>query len=111
MRASDADRDVVLRTLGEAYAEGRLDRDEHDERVEWVTHAKTLGELPPVLEDLVPSSAVAPYAGLGPLDARAVEEQAVARYEKGRREVSIPDVAALGAFVQRCGGAARPTLQ
>ena len=86
MRASDADRDLVLRTLGEAYAEGRLDRDEHDERADLVTRAKTLGELPPVLEDLVPSSAVVPYAGVGALDARTVEEQAVARYERGRRE-------------------------
>lgn len=86
MRASDADRDIVLRTLGQAYAEGRLDRDEHDERVEWVTRAKTLGELPPVLEDLVPSSSVVPYAGAGALDARTLEEQAVARYERGRRE-------------------------
>ena len=28
MRASDADRDIVLRTLADAYAEGRLDRSE-----------------------------------------------------------------------------------
>jgi hypothetical protein len=84
MRASDADRDIVLRTLGEAYAEGRLDREEHDERVDAVTAAKTLGELPTVLEDLVPTTAVVRYAGA--LDTRSVEEQAVAKWQKSRRD-------------------------
>ncbi len=84
MRASDADRDIVLRTLGEAYAEGRLDREEHDERVEAVTRAKTLGELPTVLADLVPTTAVVRFAGA--LDTRSIEEQAVAKWEKSRRD-------------------------
>jgi len=84
MRASDGDRDIVLRTLGDAYAEGRLDRDEYDERSDAVACAKTLGELPVVLEDLVPATAVVPYAGA--LDTRSIEEQAVARWERGRRE-------------------------
>jgi Domain of unknown function (DUF1707) len=85
MRASDADRDIVLRTLGEAYAEGRIDRDEYDERADAVHSAKTLGELPAVLEDLVPSTALSPYAGLG-LDARSVDERAVSKWERSRRE-------------------------
>lgn len=84
MRASDADRDIVLRALGEGYAEGRIDRAEYDERSDAVARAKTLGELPAVLEDLVPATAVVPYAGA--LDTRSVEEQAVERWEKGRRE-------------------------
>jgi hypothetical protein len=84
MRASDADRDIVLTALGEAYAEGRLDREEHDERAEAVTRAKTLGELPPVLDDLVPSTAVVPFGGA--LDTRSIQEQAVAKWERGRRE-------------------------
>jgi hypothetical protein len=84
MRASDADRDIVLRTLGEAYAEGRLDREEYDERSDAVAAAKTLGELPVVLEDLVPTTAVVPYAGA--LDQRSLEQQAVEKWERGRRE-------------------------
>ena len=32
LRASDADRDVVHGVLTEAFADGRLDREEHDER-------------------------------------------------------------------------------
>ncbi len=89
MRASDADRDIVLRALGEAYAEGRLDRSEYDERADVVHGAKTLGELPPVLEDLVPTTELVPRAGLAGLagiDARSVEEQAIARWERPRRE-------------------------
>ena len=77
MRASDADRDIVLRTLGEAYAEGRIDRAEYDERADAVHGAKTLGELPGLLDDLVPTTALLPHAGA--LDTRSVEERALAK--------------------------------
>jgi hypothetical protein len=86
MRASDADRDIVLRALADAYAEGRLDRSEYDERADVAHTAKTLGELPPMLDDLVPATALAPLAGAGALDHRSVEEQALARWERTRRE-------------------------
>ena len=56
MRASDADRDVVLRALTEAYADGRIDPDELDERTTGVQAARTLGELPAYLSDLVPAA-------------------------------------------------------
>ncbi len=85
MRASDADRDIVLRALGDAYAEGRLDRSEYDDRADAVHTAKTLGELPGMLDDLVPSVALAPWTA-GALDVRSVEERAVARWERRRRE-------------------------
>ena len=52
MRASDADRDRVADALREAYAEGRLDVDEHNERIDLAYKAKTLGELSPLLSDL-----------------------------------------------------------
>jgi hypothetical protein len=52
MRASDADRDRVAEALREAYAEGRLDVEEHNERIELAYKAKTLGELSPLLSDL-----------------------------------------------------------
>ena len=52
IRASDADRDRVTARLQEHFAEGRLTRDELDERVAAVLHAKTFGELRPVLADL-----------------------------------------------------------
>ncbi|MFY7067569.1 DUF1707 SHOCT-like domain-containing protein [Nocardiopsis changdeensis] len=64
MRASDADRDAVAHRLQEAFAEGRLDPDEHSERLDAVYRAKTLGELVPLTEDLpaAPGPAAAPAA-------------------------------------------------
>lgn len=61
IRASDADRDQVTARLQEHFAEGRLTRDELDERVTAVLHAKTFGELRPVLADL-PEPVPAPRA-------------------------------------------------
>ncbi|MFI8851409.1 DUF1707 domain-containing protein [Streptomyces sp. NPDC053499] len=52
VRASDADRDRVADILREALAEGRLDAEEHSERVEAVYAAKTMGELQPLVRDL-----------------------------------------------------------
>ena len=54
LRASDADRFTATHLLGEAYAEGRLDLAEHDERTEHARGARVLGDLVPLLEDLVP---------------------------------------------------------
>jgi hypothetical protein len=84
MRASDADRDIVLRVLGEAYAEGRLDREEYDERADAVHVAKTLGELPGVLDDLVPSTALVRRSTSA--EVGTIEQQALARWERSRRE-------------------------
>ena len=53
LRASDADRDVVNDVLGTAYAEGRLTPDELDERSDQVAQSRTLGDLPPIIDDLV----------------------------------------------------------
>jgi Domain of unknown function (DUF1707) len=61
IRASDADRDRVTARLQENFAAGRLTRDELDERITAVLHAKTFGELRPVLADL-PEPAPAPAA-------------------------------------------------
>jgi hypothetical protein len=53
LRASDKDRDLVQDLLGTAYAEGRLTREELDERGDRTTASKTLGELPQLVSDLV----------------------------------------------------------
>ncbi|MGW7579261.1 DUF1707 SHOCT-like domain-containing protein [Streptomyces sp. NPDC054765] len=55
IRASDADRDRIAEILREALAEGRLDPEEHAERIDTVYRAKTLGELEPVVRDLPPA--------------------------------------------------------
>ncbi|MER7399720.1 DUF1707 domain-containing protein [Streptomyces sp. NPDC000151] len=52
IRASDADRDRIAAILREALAEGRLDAEEHAERIDGVYRAKTMGELEPLIRDL-----------------------------------------------------------
>ncbi len=60
LRASDADRDQVATVLSAAYAEGRLTREEHDERLEQLLRAKTFDDLIPITHDLLPTSQPAP---------------------------------------------------
>ena len=52
LRASDADRDQVATVLSTAYAEGRLTREEHDERIDQLMAAKTFDDLIPITRDL-----------------------------------------------------------
>lgn len=55
IRASDADRDRIADILRDALAEGRLDAEEHSDRIDAVYRAKTVGELQPIVRDLPPS--------------------------------------------------------
>jgi hypothetical protein len=52
IRASDADREVVVASLREAYAAGRLDLDEFDERTSAAYASKTWGDLRKLTADL-----------------------------------------------------------
>ena len=80
LRASDRDRDVVNDVLGTAYADGRLTPAELDERSDHVTQAKTLGELPPILDDLVaPSGSTLPAV-------RDMRAEAERRYRQQRQQ-------------------------
>ncbi|MBV9830495.1 MAG: DUF1707 domain-containing protein [Marmoricola sp.] len=80
LRASDRDRDIVQDVLGTAYSEGRLTRDELDERSEEVARSKTLGELPPLVRDLVSSAP----AGLAPMSVSERHEAAELKYRRMR---------------------------
>jgi hypothetical protein len=62
LRASDADRDQVATLLSTAYAEGRLTREEHDERIGELMVAKTFDDLIPLTRDLVIVGPPAPVA-------------------------------------------------
>jgi hypothetical protein len=53
LRASDADREQVATVLSTAYAEGRLTKDEHDERLDDLLKAKTFDDLISITRDLV----------------------------------------------------------
>jgi hypothetical protein len=79
LRASDRDRDIVNDVLGTAYADGRLTPDELDERSDRVVRAKTLGELPPIMDDLVVRVPASPVVR----DKRA---EAELRYRRQRQE-------------------------
>jgi hypothetical protein len=84
LRASDRDRELVTSLLAECYADGRLDRQEYDERLELVGRAKTLGELPPAVVDLVPQT-VARRDDLT-FSSDEMNQRAVRAYEASRRE-------------------------
>jgi hypothetical protein len=83
LRASDADREVVLGVLGEAYADGRLTREELDERSAQAASSRTLGELPPLLADLLPAAGSATPVPVGAAD---LDRAAHERYARRLRE-------------------------
>ena len=53
LRASDADRDQVAEVMSTAFAEGRLSREEYDERLDALLRAKTFDDLVGLTRDLV----------------------------------------------------------
>ena len=55
LRAGDRDRDIVRDAISEAYADGRLTRDEMDARLTQVQEASLLGDLLPIVGDLMPT--------------------------------------------------------
>ncbi len=87
LRASDADRDVAHQALGRAYAEGRLTREEFDQRSESVLGVRTLAEFCALLADLVPVAGAPARVGSGD-DRGALQARAVAKYRSDLREAS-----------------------
>ncbi|WGW12602.1 DUF1707 domain-containing protein [Saxibacter everestensis] len=79
LRASDQDRAIVSQVVADAYADGRLDREEYDERAESVLSARMLGEFPPLLEDLLPVTGIAEASG------KDFPAQAERSYRRGLR--------------------------
>ncbi|MFD9795802.1 DUF1707 domain-containing protein [Streptomyces sp. NPDC059070] len=67
MRASDAERERVAEALREAVAEGRLDMEEFEERLEAAYKARTHGELAPLVRDLPAPGGASPASSLSPL--------------------------------------------
>lgn len=68
LRISDAERDEAVRSLGDHYVAGRLDKVEYDERCDAVWSARTRGDLRPVFADLEAPQPVR----IPPRDPRAV---------------------------------------
>jgi hypothetical protein len=87
LRATDRDRDLVHQVLAEAYADGRLDRAELDARTEHTAAARRLGELPPLVSDLVVATPV-PARSVAPVGGPALRERAV-KYRADRRDALL----------------------
>jgi hypothetical protein len=86
LRASDADRDLVVAELSQSFEAGRLTSEEFDERTSQALAARTMGQLAALTADLP--------AGQPPA-------QAPARPQPGgrRRAMRAPVVAALAAII------------
>lgn len=52
LRIGDTERDRAATELAEHYAQGRLDADEHGERLDAVWRARTMADLRPLFADL-----------------------------------------------------------
>ena len=76
LRASDADREQVATVLSTAYAEGRLTREEHDERLDQVLRARTFDDLIPITQDLVVIGSPAPTPATRPDSAYTIDTSA-----------------------------------
>jgi hypothetical protein len=84
LRASERDRDVVRDLLASAYAEGRLDREELDERTAAVNGAKTYADLMPPIRDLTANAVPARLAA--PLPAADLQRKARLYYGEKLRD-------------------------
>ncbi len=68
LRASDTDRERVAEVLRDALAEGRLDMEEFEERLEATYKARTYGELEPITRDLPSAAQPRPFTPAVPAD-------------------------------------------
>lgn len=82
LRSADTDREIVHRVLIDAFSDGRLDREEFDQRSDAVSASKTLGELPGFVGDLIPASPL----GSPVLRRTDVEAKVAAKYRQERRQ-------------------------
>lgn len=60
LRIGDADRARLADLLDDAYADGRLNRDEHQERMAAARDARTVADISPLVRDLAPLESVVP---------------------------------------------------
>lgn len=81
LRAGHVDRELVLEALSAAYAEGRLDADEFEERSDTTHAARTLADLPPLLSDLIPTASTSKALVMP----EQVQKQALEKYREHRQ--------------------------
>ena len=110
IRLSDAERETASQALGEHYAQGRLDADEHAERHERIWSARTRGEIPPVFADLPGGSPLHPVRDDAAALAGREPTSPVRHAAAAVRAAPRPPAAAQGAAGDRAGAADRPGL-
>jgi len=108
MRASTADRDRAVELLTRAYTEGRLDKDEHDARVERAMTAATFAELDAVVVDLPGGGPVVPVPMAPPPMART-NSLAITSLICGIAQFMFGPLATIPAVV--CGHMARSQIR
>lgn len=106
LRASDSDRDQVSTVLSTAFAEGRLTREEYDERLDALLVAKTFDDLVGLTRDLVVVGSPSPTpagqhsidsaSGTGEVDRLVAVFSGAERKGKWRVRPQVQAVAAFG---------------
>jgi len=94
LRASDSDRQATVDALADAYADGRLTKDEFDNRSDAAYAAKTFGELSPLIADLGPGRRVTPVTAAAVVPAGGVRPAvSVAIFSSSHRQGvwTVPD--------------------
>ncbi len=106
MRASDADREIVRTVLADAYADGRLTREEYDERQNTLYGSRTLGEVSSLVTDLVPPDG--PAAVPAPLRPADLRTQGARKWRKEVEEsfaaFLVPSIICTVIWIAAAGG-------
>ncbi|QNP72472.1 DUF1707 domain-containing protein [Streptomyces roseirectus] len=100
LRASDADRERVAEILRDALAEGRLDMEEFEERLEATYKARTYGELTPITRDL-PAPGGGPQAPVSLVKEPPANGDWTGRVVGGGEESPSWAVAVMGGFQRK----------
>lgn len=87
LRASDADRERSAEVLRNALAEGRINHEELDERLDRVYRATTVGELAEITRGLPSSLGASPASGTDP-SLSSAEAQQLAAQSRGKEAIS-----------------------
>jgi hypothetical protein len=99
MRAADADRDRVVGFLSTAYGEGRLTKDEYDDRLESALAARTYADLDQLVTDLPAASAAVLPAPVRPAMVAGTNGLAVASLACGIAQFAFGPLATIPAIV------------
>lgn len=98
MRAADADRERVAEILGSAYTEGRLSKDEYDDRLQGAFSARTYADLDELVADL-PRQAPLMRPAAAPVPAAKTNGLAIASFACGFGQFLVGPLATIPAIV------------